>query len=266
MVGAENVDRAVEAALELVHEIGDVRCPVGGRAILRAQEDAVLVVAVAGRARPQRTVLLVGVEPRQELGQPLLELALQPEAVEVDAEPLERRLDRLQHQRHRVALQGGEIADVRRPDSRPRAAARPAARPRPTPGTGRSARPSRCSSTRARPRGPRARTDGRGSRRRRRCEPRRPGSAPSGWRRPSRSAPARAARGHRCRRPLRPRASRRAPTTNHSSFKKMLTKPGPATSARSTAASRAAASAISAAISRGGRRRAPASCSATFVA
>ena len=104
MVGAEDVDRAVEAPLELVHEVGDVRRAIGGRAVVRAQEDAVLLVAVGRRARPERTVLLVRVEPRQQLGQPLLELALAAPAVEVDAEALERGLDLLQHQRHRIAL------------------------------------------------------------------------------------------------------------------------------------------------------------------
>src|SRR5436305_339872 len=83
-VGSANVDRAVEATLELVHEIGDVRRAVRGRAVVRAQEHPVLVVAVRRRARPERAVLLVRVELRQELREPLLELALQPEAVEVD--------------------------------------------------------------------------------------------------------------------------------------------------------------------------------------
>ena len=50
----------------------------------------------------------------------------------------------------------------------------------------------------------------------------------------------------------RRRGSRRAPTTNHSSRRKRLTKPGPATSARSTPSRPAAAAAISAASSRGG--------------
>src|SRR3954452_2294401 len=113
MVGPEDVDRAVEATLQFVHEVNDVGGAVGGRAVFRAKEHPVLVVAVRRRPRPQRAVLLVGVELRQQLGQPLLELALEPEAVEVDPEPLERRLDPLQHQRHRVALQGGEIVDVR---------------------------------------------------------------------------------------------------------------------------------------------------------
>src|SRR3954467_12269872 len=113
MIGPEDVDRAVEATLELVHEVGDVGRAVGGRAVFRAKEHPVLVIAVRRRARPKCAVFLVRVELRQELGQPLLELALQPEAVEVDPEPLERRLDPLQHQRDRVALQGSQIVDVR---------------------------------------------------------------------------------------------------------------------------------------------------------
>ncbi len=48
VVGAEDVDRPVEAALELVDEVGDVGGAVGRLAALlgRADEDAVLVVAV----------------------------------------------------------------------------------------------------------------------------------------------------------------------------------------------------------------------------
>ena len=55
------------------------------------------------------------VEAREELGQALFELALPAEAVEVDPEPLEGRLDLLEHQRHRIALQRGEVLDVGAP-------------------------------------------------------------------------------------------------------------------------------------------------------
>ena len=50
MVGPEHVDRAIEAALELVHEVNDIRRAVGRRAALlrRADQHAVLVVAVGG--------------------------------------------------------------------------------------------------------------------------------------------------------------------------------------------------------------------------
>ena len=55
VVGAPDVDQPVEAALELVEVVGDVRGEVrvlAGRAL----EDAVLVVAVLGRAQPQRAL------------------------------------------------------------------------------------------------------------------------------------------------------------------------------------------------------------------
>ena len=70
----------------------------------------------------------------------------------------------------------------------------------------------------------------------------------------------------RRRSPRRRRGSPAAPRANHASVRKRLTKPGPATSARSTSGSACAASASSAASSRGACRRAPASRSATFVA
>ena len=266
MVGAEDVDRPVEAALELVHEVGDVRRAVRRRAVFRAKEDPVLLVAVRGRPRPERAVLLVRVETRQELGQPLLELALQPEAVEVDAEPLERRLDLLQHQRHRIALQGGEVVDVRTPIAVLRwllaAPHRLDRRPEPlhlrarvvvvvlaldlVPGereqAGERVAVGAVASRRDRNRAGRVRGD----------------HLDLDTLTFARRAPA----------PYASPSSRISASAdeNHSSRRKRLTKPGPATSARSTTSRPAAACAISAAISRGGRRRVPASCSATFVA
>ena len=64
MVGAEHVDRPVEAALELVREVDDVGGAVRRRPALlgRADQHAVVVVAVGGRARPDGAVLLVRVE------------------------------------------------------------------------------------------------------------------------------------------------------------------------------------------------------------
>ena len=63
VVGAEHVDEPVEAARELPPDVGGVLREVRRRAV-RADEDAVLVVAVRARARPQRPVLLVRVEQR----------------------------------------------------------------------------------------------------------------------------------------------------------------------------------------------------------
>ena len=112
VVGAEDVDRPVEAAVELVGEVDDVGGAVGRRSGLGADQHAVVVVPVGRRAGPDGAVLLVGVEPRQELGQPLLELALLRPAVEMDPEALERLLDLRQHQRHGVAAQRREVGDV----------------------------------------------------------------------------------------------------------------------------------------------------------
>ena len=60
VVGAEHVDQAVEAALDLVLVVGDVGGEVRRRAG-RALEHPVLVVAEGLRAHPQRALGLVGV-------------------------------------------------------------------------------------------------------------------------------------------------------------------------------------------------------------
>ncbi len=64
-------------------------------------------------ADPDGAVLVVGLEPRQELGEPLLELALERPGVEVDPEALERDLDPAQHLRNGVSRSGRELRDVR---------------------------------------------------------------------------------------------------------------------------------------------------------
>ena len=76
VVGAEHVERTVEAAIELVGEIDDVRGAIGRRASLGADEDAIVVVPVGGRTSPEGAVLLVGVQARQVVGQPLLGTSL----------------------------------------------------------------------------------------------------------------------------------------------------------------------------------------------
>ena len=57
VVGAEDVDRALEAAVELVQQVGDVGREVGGHAVL-AHHHAVLLVAEGGGLEPQRAVAL----------------------------------------------------------------------------------------------------------------------------------------------------------------------------------------------------------------
>ncbi len=64
------------------------------------------------RARPQRAVLLERVEQRDRLGDLELDRALPLPRVEVDAEALERRLDPLEHDRNRVAVELRELSDV----------------------------------------------------------------------------------------------------------------------------------------------------------
>ena len=77
-----------------------------------ADEHAILVVAVRARARPERAVLLERVEQRDRLRDLGLDVALPLPRVEVDAEALERRLDPLEHRRHRIAGKRRELRDV----------------------------------------------------------------------------------------------------------------------------------------------------------
>ena len=112
VVGAEHVDEPVVPPRELAANVGRVLGEVGRRPV-GADEDAVLVVAVAGRPRPDRAVLLVRVEQRDRLGDLGLDLGLPRPRVEVDAEALERRLHLREHRRHRVARQRGELLHVR---------------------------------------------------------------------------------------------------------------------------------------------------------
>src|SRR2546421_504233 len=72
-----------------------------------------LVVAEPRRRRPDRPVLLVRLDRGEHLGHVLLDEALAAPGVDVDAEPLERRLDRRAHRRHRVvALEVAEVVAV----------------------------------------------------------------------------------------------------------------------------------------------------------
>ena len=68
VVGAEDVDQAVEAALQLVPVVGDVRRQVG-RLAVGADQDPVLVVAEVGGAQPERVLVAVGVAALLEFGQ-----------------------------------------------------------------------------------------------------------------------------------------------------------------------------------------------------
>ena len=111
VVGAEDVDEPVEAACVLAPDVGGVEREVR-RLAVRADDDAILVVAVGARPGPHGAVRLVRVEQLDRLGRLGLDDALPLEGVEVDPEPLERRLDLLEHPRHRVALHLRELRDV----------------------------------------------------------------------------------------------------------------------------------------------------------
>ncbi len=106
VVGAEHIDRPVEAAVELVREVDHVGGAVRRRSTTfrRADQDAVGVVAVGGGAGPDGAVVLVGVQARQVLGKPCLQLALEHPRVEVDTEALEARLDLPEHPGHRILV------------------------------------------------------------------------------------------------------------------------------------------------------------------
>jgi hypothetical protein len=68
---------------------------------------------VRARAKPDGAVLLVRLEPREELREPRLELALERPRVDVDPEALQRALDPAQHLRNCVVRCGRELRDVR---------------------------------------------------------------------------------------------------------------------------------------------------------
>ncbi len=111
VVCAEHVDEPIQPLRELAPDVGGVGREVAGNAV-RANEHAVLVVAVRARAGPDRAVLFVRVEERDRLGDLDLDLALLLPGVEVDAEALERLLDALEHGRDGVARQRRELLDV----------------------------------------------------------------------------------------------------------------------------------------------------------
>src|ERR671910_294610 len=112
VVGAEDVDQPVEAALELVPDIGHIRGVVEVAAVGRALERSVLVVAERAGSRPERSLRLVGLE----LGQGLLDLErdlpLEDPRVEVDPERVQLALDLVQHPVDRVAGLGRDLRDV----------------------------------------------------------------------------------------------------------------------------------------------------------
>src|SRR5262245_8708400 len=114
VVGTEHVDDPVEAAIELVGEVHDVDRRVGRLAASfgGAHEHAVLLLSELRRADPDRSFLLVRVEPLEHFGQPALEGALAAPGVEMHTEALERRLDPLQHRRHGIAFVPRELDDV----------------------------------------------------------------------------------------------------------------------------------------------------------
>ena len=63
VIGSQDVDREVEAALQLVDEVGQVAGEVGRRAV-GLDDRAILVVTERARAQPGRAVLLGRGGPR----------------------------------------------------------------------------------------------------------------------------------------------------------------------------------------------------------
>ena len=103
VVSAQQVDGRIRAALTLVQVVGDVAREVRGLAV-RLDEDAVLVVAVGGRAQPHRAALI---EDHAALAQALNRLGhrtgvvqgvLVEEDVEVSAEGVQAFLNLSKHQ------------------------------------------------------------------------------------------------------------------------------------------------------------------------
>ena len=166
VVGAEHVDAEIEAALPLVEVVGDVAGDVGGLTVA-LDDDAVLVVAEVGGAQPGCAVLLVDVAGLAQLGDGLLDPAggvhrvFVGVDVEVGAELVQRLLDVAEHQVDadraerlllllvgqasarralRLSTCGGDVVDVARRRSRPRAWARPWRRRSASGRTGRSGR------------------------------------------------------------------------------------------------------------------------------
>ena len=112
VVGTEHVDRAVEPALELVPDVCDVGCEIQIRAVGRAHQRTVLVVAVRTRSRPQRPFRFVCVELRQDRRNLVLELRLPAPRVDRDPKRLDLPADLLEHRVHRVALVPRDLVHV----------------------------------------------------------------------------------------------------------------------------------------------------------
>ena len=114
VVGAEDVDQPAEAALELVPVVGDVGGEVG-RFAVGPDQHPVLVVAEGRRAQPEGLVAAVGVAGLVELGEGRLDLAAAVEValgepgVEADAEAVEGAAHVLEDQLDAAAADRLEI-------------------------------------------------------------------------------------------------------------------------------------------------------------
>ena len=112
MVGAQNVDRTIEAAFELVPDVGDVGGVVEVRTVLGTDQRTILVVAVGARPRPDRSFRLVGVQLRQDAGNFLFDLALMAPAVDRDPKLRDLPADFAEHVLDRVDVERRELIDV----------------------------------------------------------------------------------------------------------------------------------------------------------
>ena len=108
VVGAEQDDHPVRAALPLVQVVRAVGVEVGGPAV-GPDQHPVLVVAEVGRPQPDRAVRLVHVALLPQPGDGELDLAVDVQRalrevdVELDSEGLQRAPDRGEHQRDALA-------------------------------------------------------------------------------------------------------------------------------------------------------------------
>ena len=111
MVGPEHVDEPLVPPVPLEPHVRDVDREIRGPPV-RAEDDAVLVVAPLGRREPARSFLLVELDLGERLFDERLHLALVHPEVHVHAEALERLADALLHHLHGVGVELGQLAHV----------------------------------------------------------------------------------------------------------------------------------------------------------
>ncbi len=112
VIGAEDVDGAIEAAGKLVEHVRDIGRVVEVAPVSRADERPVLVVAVRGRARPQRPFCLVRLDSLERRRNLCRDLDLAHPRVDVDPQLLQFGADGRCHELDRIALTGRDLLHV----------------------------------------------------------------------------------------------------------------------------------------------------------